>query len=895
MKFLVERFSYDAEWQDEDEQFLIQRIFQERAFKVLKSCLELNIIESGPFKDQFSDDESLLLYVALKYRAPEEVIKLLIERTDAGTKNVFFRDEYKLAGINIMLRELLSYVKPMEIIEHALRKGIDFSFCLSDVLDKFKIKNVCNPLLLVRTPPFDHSDFIDRCSSYTSKNYNYLYNLFPFIEQLLKAGIGYSYIDARLGHELHDPRSYSTYRIVQRLNDMHKLLYKIYNIHKQNDKENDDPRQILFGLIFNYIRSLGIEAVEITINPKELRIYPHYQEECDCEDKIYIRDLISWVIRYSMYMKYLESDVKLNNTQNYTICIWPVPEKGTILSDTREDPFPKFKSVMMELFFEYYILRADDNYNLVKCAVDELRKRVPLLLANSSALLIPIDFFSFVGYVREVYNKTEILENVNEKNEHRKESLNKLVKSLLSDVLLLHFHQNYKIIDALNEISEEVIKLEEVFSKLLEIGKQSSGEHNIILNEDQVLDILGLKNITSSEREDLQKLVSEICDDTTGFHDLVEIWSLLDSIGQRNAIPVLEHMLKFSEQLKQIFDLFKELHEGYENLICAVKEDDVFEVWIVLQTVKQDFVKAIIHGQDEDYGSPLHYAALNGQAYIINIFLDHGANPNLRLCNNFEKITHFSQAAEKMKKDHLSEDFVNWTPLYFAVLNGHLEVVQSLIERGADVNHVLYPGRSGYSPLHISALSGGSLKIAQLLLKNGARFNVPNGKGKTPLDLATFGSDVGNLLCFVNGLFRIVEEGERNAVISVFEVLDFDSWEAVLNAQNIDSKTLFKLTEINARNDIFELLSEKFRLVESRVLQNTARRRAALPPESNKARRRRQSFFQLLTCIVGNRRDESRATIFRWLSDRIGTDSPLGYLVLALLRLKKHRFSSFQN
>lgn len=34
---------------------------------------------------------------------------------------------------------------------------------------------------------------------------------------------------------------------------------------------------------------------------------------------------------------------------------------------------------------------------------------------------------------------------------------------------------------------------------------------------------------------------------------------------------------------------------------------------------------------------------------------------------------------------NLSEDF-HWTPLHFAAANGHLELVQLLIRRGADVN-----------------------------------------------------------------------------------------------------------------------------------------------------------------------------------------------------------------
>ncbi|XP_065208063.1 uncharacterized protein LOC135836914 [Planococcus citri] len=814
MRFLVVRFSYDAEWQDVNGQDLIQSICRNAAFDILKSCLELNIVDGEPYEDPVEGVEKLPIYEAIARKASVEVIKLLIEKTDAGIVNVFLHHEFKIPVSNLMLRELfISYDKPAEIIELAFKKGIDFSFCLNDVLDKFKIANICNPLMLVNIPPFDRRNFIDRCSSYSSR-YNYLCNLFPIIEQLLKAGIGYSYIDAR--RRRNEPPSGSTYRIVKRLNDMHKLLNEIYNLHRVSDKENNDPRQILLRLIFNYISSLGFKAMEITINPKELRILPHYQEEC--EHKHRIPQLISCITNYSTYIKHLESNYETDNTQNHRICVWPVPEKGTVLCNPLVHHFPIFKAVMMELFFKYYILGVDGDSNLVKCAVDQLKTHPVILLGER---LIPGKFSSFQECIHKINNEIEIVEKVDEENIGREKYLNKLVKNLLCDVLLMYFHQCYTITDALDEISEKVIKIEEVFNKLLEMKNKSSSEHNnMIFNEDQILDILGLKNI-ACEREDLQKLVSEISDDTAGFDDLVHVWSLLDLIGQRNVLPVLKQMLKFADQSKRIFDIFEELHEGYENLIYAVQDDDINKVTSVLQNVEQDFVKAIIHGQDEHYGSPLHYAALKGQADTINIFLDHGTNPNLRLCNNFEKITHFSQAMEKMKKyPFWSDDFVNWTPLYFAVLNDHIEVVQNLIERGADVNYVLNPGQRGYSVLHISALSCGSLKIAQLLLKNGARYNVPNKKDETPLNLATCGSDVEKLLRSINELFQIVEEGERNAVNSVFEALDFvfDSWEAALNAKNTNDKTLLELTNNDAQKDIFELLSEKLRMVESRGL-----------------------------------------------------------------------------
>ena len=62
----------------------------------------------------------------------------------------------------------------------------------------------------------------------------------------------------------------------------------------------------------------------------------------------------------------------------------------------------------------------------------------------------------------------------------------------------------------------------------------------------------------------------------------------------------------------------------------------------------------------------------------------------------------------------------------------HLEVIQLLIEAGADVN---LPTRDGYRPL-MAAASSGSIKAVKLLLRAGAEVNVADNQGDTALILA---------------------------------------------------------------------------------------------------------------------------------------------------------------
>jgi len=72
------------------------------------------------------------------------------------------------------------------------------------------------------------------------------------------------------------------------------------------------------------------------------------------------------------------------------------------------------------------------------------------------------------------------------------------------------------------------------------------------------------------------------------------------------------------------------------------------------------------------------------------------------------------------------------TALHLAATMGHEDMVELLIERGADVN-----GRdaSGSTPLHHAA-AGGNKAVVELLLAKGADVNARDNKNRTPLYLA---------------------------------------------------------------------------------------------------------------------------------------------------------------
>jgi len=106
----------------------------------------------------------------------------------------------------------------------------------------------------------------------------------------------------------------------------------------------------------------------------------------------------------------------------------------------------------------------------------------------------------------------------------------------------------------------------------------------------------------------------------------------------------------------------------------------------------------------------IHWAAGAGNIEIVQYLLsdDINENPNLTRGNNF-------------------------TPLHAASMHGFTEVVELLIEKGANVNIQTDPQK--YAPIH-SASFGGHLETIKVLVKNGADVTLKNYRNELPIDTA---------------------------------------------------------------------------------------------------------------------------------------------------------------
>uniref|UniRef100_A0A671LED3 Protein phosphatase 1 regulatory subunit 12C-like n=1 Tax=Sinocyclocheilus anshuiensis TaxID=1608454 RepID=A0A671LED3_9TELE len=125
-------------------------------------------------------------------------------------------------------------------------------------------------------------------------------------------------------------------------------------------------------------------------------------------------------------------------------------------------------------------------------------------------------------------------------------------------------------------------------------------------------------------------------------------------------------------------------------------------------------------------------------------------SPSLRWQVRFEKTAEFlavcasgdtEEAKEMLREARVQngeDDMVNCantdgiTALHQACIDGSMEMVEFLLSRGANVNHV---DSEGWTPLHVAA-SCGNLEITEFLLRHGASLCSVNCDGDVPMDIA---------------------------------------------------------------------------------------------------------------------------------------------------------------
>ena len=144
--------------------------------------------------------------------------------------------------------------------------------------------------------------------------------------------------------------------------------------------------------------------------------------------------------------------------------------------------------------------------------------------------------------------------------------------------------------------------------------------------------------------------------------------------------------------------------------------------------------RLILESTDSENSTPLHLAASQGNAEMLETLLEY--NPNLE-----------------------AKDRDGHTPLHLAALSGHLEALTLLHKKGADLNTT---DSDLLTPLHHAALKGHA-NIAVYLCESGVQVDAKNRSGWTPLLFAIAGYHlrVAVFLCQRGANLKVLNEKEE--------------------------------------------------------------------------------------------------------------------------------------
>lgn len=137
-----------------------------------------------------------------------------------------------------------------------------------------------------------------------------------------------------------------------------------------------------------------------------------------------------------------------------------------------------------------------------------------------------------------------------------------------------------------------------------------------------------------------------------------------------------------------------------------------------------------VNAKNEDELHVLHYAADCGHVLVVKVLLERGAAFDARAkygrtpLNCAARVYGNNESVFKVLIDNGAVVDAKDTK------KGHLEVVQALIETGADVNAKT---AFGDTPLKICAYYEGNLEVARALIEKGADVNAKMAGGFTPL------------------------------------------------------------------------------------------------------------------------------------------------------------------
>jgi len=146
---------------------------------------------------------------------------------------------------------------------------------------------------------------------------------------------------------------------------------------------------------------------------------------------------------------------------------------------------------------------------------------------------------------------------------------------------------------------------------------------------------------------------------------------------------------------------------------------------------------------DRDGKTALHYAVVRDN-FMVVLLLEAGADPDIAddsgetplhvaaHVGNYEAVKLFLNYRVSLE---LKDEYFGRTPLHWAAMGWHADIVWLLLLRGADPN---VQDGIGHTPLHLAVKTKPCVDVAKILLEAGADPNIQDAYGRTPLHYAVF-------------------------------------------------------------------------------------------------------------------------------------------------------------
>ena len=194
--------------------------------------------------------------------------------------------------------------------------------------------------------------------------------------------------------------------------------------------------------------------------------------------------------------------------------------------------------------------------------------------------------------------------------------------------------------------------------------------------------------------------------------------------------------------------IYNEDRPGRSMATMWPEKPDAVPLYYAAQLGFRDLAEHLIAAHPEHVSArggsqitPMHAAALAGQADILSLLIQHGVDVNNRGRTGctplFLALENARLEAGQFLLNHgvdiNSRNDVNNTALIYATMRGNIEFTRMLLEREAMIT---VQCQSDMTPLHWAAGRGG-IDVARLLLEHGADINARDKDGNTPAQLGS--------------------------------------------------------------------------------------------------------------------------------------------------------------